>query len=520
MGKKNRRRNRSDSSATQSYQHSQSETRPSSADASTIISPYVVGRNDFSHLPRWTNDGIEQECQRNMSGENEKFHFDTNDPEQIALTQLLGGYPSQSPLNELPPDGRGFITNLPFMFQMKAAEEQSDIPSARTHLIEAYKQKDPDVIQLLMDINCQKTVYKASRDASRFPDFRAILVPLFQKNLAFDSNIEILFGKVAYVRHLLFDIGSQIAEPPPSNSPAGSLLSQFQYKENSKAALVPKSCSGCGSVSDGIVDYSKCSACKTVYYCRAECQRKHWPIHRPDCLRAQGKDVPQSAVTKAENAKKKKEKLENELNNQKKQHLENEFFEFCDQFYSESPSLYDSWAPDCRGKKLRIYVPSVNADNIIEVVGACLVGLKKVASLSLGMYPDGIDDTKYGFRGLDLVDPNNNEARIIVLFERLFSQRQGGQVGVGLHIDGVFVVDKVVRNRAKWKLVKEPNQFYQPDYNRRDRLVAYLNTAKIEAKAVSQAVDLGIHNPGDPKLSITPTPVGDHVNVERDGFRH
>jgi hypothetical protein len=509
MGKKNRRRNRSDSSATQSYQHSQSETRPSSADASTIISPYVVGRNDFSHLPRWTNDGIEQECQRNMSGENEKIYFDTNDPEQIALTQLLGGYPSQSPLNELPPDGRGFITNLPFMFQMKAAEEQSDIPSARTHLIEAYKQKDPDTIQLLMDINCQKTIYKASHDASRFPDFRAILVPLSQKNLASDSNIEILFGKVAHVRHFLLEIVSQIAEPPPSNSSAGNLLSQFQYKEDSKAALVPKSCFECGSVSDGIVDYSKCSACKTVYYCRAECQRKHWPIHRPDCLRAQGKDVPQSAV-----------KLENKLNNQKKQHLENEFFECCDQFYSESPSLCDSWAHDYRGKKLRIDVPSVNADNIIEVAGACLIGLKKVATLSLGMYPDGIDDTKYGFRGLDLVDPNNNDARIIVLFERLFSRGHGGQVGINLHIDGVFVVDNVVRNRAKWKLVEEPNQLYQPGYNRRDRLMAYLKTAKIEAKAVSQVVDPGTHSPEDPILSMTPTPSGTHMNIERDGFRH
>lgn len=28
---------------------------------------------------------------------------------------------------------------------------------------------------------------------------------------------------------------------------------------------------------------SKCSACKAVYYCDAECQKKHWPEHKKDC---------------------------------------------------------------------------------------------------------------------------------------------------------------------------------------------------------------------------------------------
>ena len=64
---------------------------------------------------------------------------------------------------------------------------------------------DPDVWQILKEINCNKIVYKASSDESRFPAFQAILVPLFQKNLASDKNIQLLFGEVSHVRHLLLE---------------------------------------------------------------------------------------------------------------------------------------------------------------------------------------------------------------------------------------------------------------------------------------------------------------------------
>ena len=83
---------------------------------------------------------------------------------------------------------------------------------------------------------------------------------------------------------------------------------------------------------------------------------------------------------------------------------------------------------------------------MIGNIGKLYLQLSEVQIVSLGMFPDGIDPDKYGFRGSELKDPRN-DARILVLFERLFAD-EGRGGGVGLHIDGVFVVEKVVRGRA------------------------------------------------------------------------
>jgi len=387
--------------------------------------------------------------------------------------------------------------------------------SAKNHLIEAYKRKDVDVKNLLDTINCKKAIYKASLDPSRFPDFRAILVPLFQKNIASDSNIVILFGQVSYVRHLLFDIGADFAVPPPRGSPAEAYFTKFLQRDLPDAKLESgaKICAECKckSLEDITLDFKKCAACKTVHYCDADCQRKHWPIHRPDCLRAQGKPITSSMIAKAERTIKKREELKIQQAAQRDQKLHADFDQTCVEFVNESPSLCDSWAHDVEKKKLRIHVPSVNANNIIVLQGRD-TGLTKAVTLSLGMYPDGIDSERYGFRGIDFTCPNG--ARIIVLFERLWSQGGCGQ-GVGLHIDGVFVVDKVVKNRAKWKLVPQPTDLHQPDFNRRQRLALYLEIAKCEATVVlPEIVDLGIHNPGDPDLTMTPTAAGMYTSVE------
>ena len=302
-------------------------------------------------------------------------------------------------------------------------------------------------------------------------------------------------------------MGAQLADPPPANSPAGDVLSQFLYVPEVKATPAPKSCAECGLVSDE--DCSKCTACKSVAYCSADCQRKHWPIHKPDCLRAQGKEVPDKVAAKALRKLEEKAALEQSRNDQEREQVTKQFMENFSAYANEQPG--DHWAHDCSGKRLQIHVPTVYADQMIGNIGKLYLQLKEVQIVSLGMFPDGIDPDKYGFRGTELKDPRN-DARILVLFERLFAD-EGRGGGVGLHIDGVFVVEKVVRGGAQWKLVPEPKASYSSGDNRLHKLVKYLEVAKGRAKSVPETIDLGIHNPGDPNLSMLPTQFGNYFNI-------
>lgn len=517
MGKKSRRRDRNTAATAATTRMSpQRQFAPAPlVTGAALTNPYVVKRDDFRRLPRWPNDGIDQEREKNLKGGPDSLgRIETDDPDTIAMTELLGGYPSKSPLCEIEPlgggtgaDPSGFIRSLPFMFQEGVAKQQSDLPRAKAHLVDAYKRKDPDVRRILKEINCEKCVYKGSRDGSRFPDFRVIIVPLFQKNLASDENIELLFGKVSYVRHLLLEMGAQLADPPPANSPAGDVLSQYLYDPEVKVTPAPKSCAECGLVSDE--DCSKCNACKTVAYCSADCQRKHWPIHKPDCLRAQGKEVPEKVAAKAQRKMEEKEELERRRIDQEREQTAKQFMEDFAAYANERPG--EHWAHDCDGKRLKIHVPTVYADQMIGNIAKLYLQLREVQILSLGMFPDGIDPDKYGYRGIDLMDPRNN-AHVLVLFERLFADGGEGN-GVGLHIDGVFVVEKVVQERARWKLIPEPKALHESGDNRLHKLVKHLELAKGKAKSVPRTVDLGIHNPGDPDLSMIPTQFGNYMKI-------
>jgi tetratricopeptide (TPR) repeat protein len=55
--------------------------------------------------------------------------------------------------------------------------------------------------------------------------------------------------------------------------------------KGSKYIPIPEkeACANCLS----ILELSRCSGCKQVYYCSKECQREHWKIHKQQCLRQQ-----------------------------------------------------------------------------------------------------------------------------------------------------------------------------------------------------------------------------------------
>ena len=217
-----------------------------------------------------------------------------------------------------------------------------------------------------------------------------------------------------------------MAEPPPSNSPAGAHLSQFMYntRRMRKLPQVRKHAPNVEFCQKTMSSAARVRVCITAV--EIVSGKTGWTIHKPDCLSAQGKLVPKSVLQKARNAQTEKDERKAELEAQKQEDLNNDFVERYEKFVHESPDLCDSdsWAHCCRGKRFRVHVPTMNANNMIELSAMHDAKLKKVQTLSLGMYPDGIDDTMYGFRGLEL-ENLDNKARIIVLFERLFEGERG-----------------------------------------------------------------------------------------------
>lgn len=53
--------------------------------------------------------------------------------------------------------------------------------------------------------------------------------------------------------------------------------------------------SDCANPSCSNKGKSKCSACSSVSYCSAECQKQHWPLHKADCKAARATATPAGA---------------------------------------------------------------------------------------------------------------------------------------------------------------------------------------------------------------------------------
>jgi hypothetical protein len=42
-------------------------------------------------------------------------------------------------------------------------------------------------------------------------------------------------------------------------------------------------CAGCGYLENDARRHSACGGCKTVKYCKLQCQQDHWQAHKADC---------------------------------------------------------------------------------------------------------------------------------------------------------------------------------------------------------------------------------------------
>src|SRR6476620_4039548 len=279
---------------------------------------YLIRRDNLYRLPRWPNDGIDQHRQGGQfftgghgqsscpQPSSRRIH-----PIQRQITKLLGEWPHAVSLNELQrkyPDDYvtiSFVTMLPYTIQAHSANEQQDLEAAKKHLIQAYVDKNEKVRKLLETIGAKSAVHKASRDASRFPELEAIIVPLLHKRLASDTNVDLLFGRVSHVRGLLLEHGPNVAHPPPRNSPAHAFLQQYMGNSGtvsgngSKAKAAPKICAECG---DTTATFLRCAGCKSIHYCSKNCQNAAWVIHKPDCLEARKQNVSDAVLAAADAA--------------------------------------------------------------------------------------------------------------------------------------------------------------------------------------------------------------------------
>ena len=472
---------------------------------------YIFGIHDFNRIPRWPNDGIEKHKKQNLN-ENHLARHNVH-PFQRQLTELLGEWPSLSKdFYELDPMAFGFFHALPYQIQSQAAAQEQDFEKAKKHLLEKYHAKDDAVRNLLEVIGCKPAIHRAAQDPTRFPSPAAILTPLLEKNLGSDKNFKLLFGDISNVRGHLFELGPMLAQAPPSNSPAGAYMSKFTGQQKVKAAR--KICAACGKTESGDKTHSRCMACKSIHYCGRDCQVKHWPIHRPVCLEVQGKPVSQSMREQAEAAKRKREKIVAKEEKAKEESRLEGLQKSWKAFIDEDHRQVETYLFDCYGKRLKAHLPQGGTQIAHHVAQSPLLGLKYVETLSLGMFPDGIDHERYSFRGILYHDPQNGGASIVLLYINLYESSTAPSDCIAFSIDGIFVVDRVHKGRAQWKLVPEPSRaILGPSYTRLGFLLKYFGMAKERAQSVGPDVDLGIHNPGDPDLDMLDTAFGSYMKI-------
>lgn len=84
-----------------------------------------------------------------------------------------------------------------------------------------------------------------------------------------------------YVSNLKTTLEDGLLDDNETKTKAQELLEQSN-NSSLPSALEPKSgkcCHVCGRTGD----MKKCARCKAVFYCGAECQKKHWPEHKKEC---------------------------------------------------------------------------------------------------------------------------------------------------------------------------------------------------------------------------------------------
>ncbi len=269
---------------------------------------YVVAMNDFQHLPRWPADGCMRTTLAFSAGDDKYKHHELPQKcsTQRAFERQFGGWPTSRALADMDGAVRNFILGMAYHVQVACAAETFDAEAAVAHL---YEHRDGREVATLLKRAIGSTKLGGRRE--RFPGLRLLLAALGRAGLATDRALETLFGDAARVRHLMLHVGQVLAQPPPRGSPAAAEWSDVLSKRFELLTF----CSNCHEEQRQL---QVCSGCKVVYYCCDECQKEHWPLHKPECLRALGEVVaPEAEATAKEAARRRTELMEAEIDKQR-----------------------------------------------------------------------------------------------------------------------------------------------------------------------------------------------------------
>ncbi len=126
----------------------------------------------------------------------------------------------------------------------------------------------------------------------------------------------------------------------------------------------------------------------------------------------------------------------------------------------------DSWACNGAQQNFPVHVPTEQAEEMILRLTFYFARIqgRKIINLGDDYFLDGIDSKTNGCYSL-FIRVFDNDAPVFMHFEHVLhvAPIEGRLDVCGLYVDGLFVIDDVVNNRAKWRLVSKPITTYAPN---------------------------------------------------------
>jgi hypothetical protein len=474
----------------------------------TPVTTYVVAHDDpqnLDRIPRWPNDGLSKSQLLFQSGEFEHNHFENPCGLQKKLTDLLGGWPSQDRLDNLPDQVKSFLVGMPWQTQEQEAKKCDDHVAAMDYveslvsesstnhnaipmsLVPTAKQKKK-AAKLIKKVHLKSAL---SKSRARFPSLEHIMLCLAKQRQDSDKNLTLLFGDVSRVRGLALTCGPMILAPPTSNTAnyvdsvfngGGTNQTQSSRGKEKTDGLkrTVRVCGWCEKKQTDECELLKCTACQQSYFCNKNCFTNAWPIHRPECRRSAGKSVSTKHLRVAKEAVAKRAK---EKDDKMQAQAEAELAVHAQRYQMYRDGTIVMAFPRF-GIDGQLCTMDLDECGFFELsMTANIVGLKpankardysKMESpqythaqgnkIVLIMDLPGLESEKIGVElhwGVHFSNPSNH-ASVIVFMTNLYPCADYEGTNDGFSLQAIAIVDKIVapntkKNEIKWTLVPEPN---------------------------------------------------------------